>query len=182
MLATSAPIEDTDKAMIFAVTSAPAIDVGKLAYFAISVFWRASIHRWNLQDHSLGDIDLGKYNEVFRQFLLGTTKFPDDAAILIDIFGFRSPVLASMLFPYWRKARELSPLQVYDPWCGLQSICRSVDPFKAAGLLCTAFRHGRSCFVKEGHRHSGRFQEALRIATASQTLSEPALASSRHRA
>jgi hypothetical protein len=101
MLATSVPIEDTDEASVFAARSIPAIDVGKLAYFAASVFWRASIHRWNLQNHSLRDIDLGKkYNEAFRQFLFGVKAFPDDAAVMIDIFGFRSPALSTMLFPY----------------------------------------------------------------------------------
>jgi hypothetical protein len=105
ILATSAPIEDTGETLVFAAHSIPEIDVKKLAYFAASVFWRASIHRWNVQDHRLRDIDLGKkYTDEFRQFLLGMTGFPNDAAILIDIFGFRSPAaLATMLFPYGEK-------------------------------------------------------------------------------
>ena len=47
------------------------------------------------------DVDLGKkYREDFRQYLLGETKFPKDAALIIDIFNFRSPALATMIFPY----------------------------------------------------------------------------------
>lgn len=47
------------------------------------------------------DIDLGKkYNEEFRQFLLGSAGFPADAAVIVDVFGPQCSTLASMAFPY----------------------------------------------------------------------------------
>jgi hypothetical protein len=96
-------------AALFAVRLVPGIDVGKIAYFAASVVWRASAHRWNLQDHRLCDIDLGRrYREGFRQYLLGEAAFPKDAAVLVDVFGFRSPLtLATMLFPYGGRRENL---------------------------------------------------------------------------
>jgi len=102
ILARCTPIQDSSTVRVYAAHSIREIGVGRLAYFAASVFWRASVHRWSLQDHRLGRIDLGRrYTEELRLFLMGVTAFPKDAAVLIDIFGFRSPeTLATLLFPY----------------------------------------------------------------------------------
>lgn len=54
----------------------PSIDRDKLVYFALSVFWRASVHIWRQRGGGTITIDLGKgYNEALRQYLLGQTPF-----------------------------------------------------------------------------------------------------------
>jgi hypothetical protein len=60
------------------------VDRAKVAYFALSVFWRASIHTWIADDGERVRIDLGsKYNEELRRYLLGEMGVPKNAALLV---------------------------------------------------------------------------------------------------
>jgi hypothetical protein len=64
----------------FADTST--IDRAKIAYFAISVFWRASAHTWEQTNGEKIRIDLGKkYIEEIRRYLLGETPVPKNASL-----------------------------------------------------------------------------------------------------
>ncbi len=66
------------------LTATPAIDRDRLAYFALSVFWRASIHIWRESGEEPVTLDLGKvYNETFRKYLLRQAGFPSDVVLLI---------------------------------------------------------------------------------------------------
>jgi len=66
------------------LTATPAVDRDRLAYFALSVFWRASIHIWRERGEEPVTLDLGKvYNETFRKYLLGRAGFPSDVVLLI---------------------------------------------------------------------------------------------------
>ena len=68
------------KITAYSVFDTPGIDRDKIAYFAASVFWRASVHLWRYKDGSTTTIELGKrYNEEFRLYLLGKAPFPDNA-------------------------------------------------------------------------------------------------------
>jgi hypothetical protein len=60
------------------------IDKEKLAYFALSVFWRASVHIWH-HDKSTPLIQLGKYEEQIRTYLLRTSPFPASVALLLFV-------------------------------------------------------------------------------------------------
>ncbi len=59
------------------------IDTGKLAYFALSVMWRASVHRWLMPDGMTTSIDLGAYQEPIRRFLLGESEFPAHVVVAV---------------------------------------------------------------------------------------------------
>ena len=64
----------------------PQIDRAKLAYFALSIFWRASIHTWNQESGEKTRIDLGKrYDEEIRRYLLGETVIPRNAKLLVAV-------------------------------------------------------------------------------------------------
>jgi hypothetical protein len=70
----------------YSATGTPVIDRGKIAYFAISVFWRASIHTWELEDGKKVKIDLGpKYNEELRQYLMGLTAVPKNVSLQLVV-------------------------------------------------------------------------------------------------
>jgi len=70
----------------YATADTPNIDREKIAYFAISVFWRASIHIWKLENAEEVKIDLGKkYNEEIRRYLLGETPIPLRAALTVVV-------------------------------------------------------------------------------------------------
>lgn len=146
----STPIEESETAKLFAAHSVTDIAIDRLVYFAASVFWRASVNRWRLQDHYLEHIDLGeKYTEQLRGFLLGAAGFPKDAAVLIDIFGFRSPLsLATMLFPYGGRRdafyhyRFTIPGLAFNLYIGqlIPSALRECSVLRSTGILISSKR------------------------------------------
>jgi len=87
----------------YSATSTPAIDRAKLAYFAISVFWRASVKSWYEVDGKESRIEMGaKYNEEIRRYLLGETPAPSVAYLLVGVCTdplyqgmFHAPTLAA---------------------------------------------------------------------------------------
>ncbi len=55
-----------------------------IAYFAVSVFWRASIHVWKWAEGRTAHIELGKkYNEAMRRYLLGALPFPINVNLFV---------------------------------------------------------------------------------------------------
>jgi len=61
----------------------PNLEREKLAYFALSVFWRASVHEWRHRDGTSTTIDLGRrYNELLRFYLQGKVEVPDNITLL----------------------------------------------------------------------------------------------------
>lgn len=67
----------------FSKTETPEIDSAKIAYFALSIFWRASIHTWKADNGEEISLDLGKqYNEDVRRYLLGETEIPKHAFLI----------------------------------------------------------------------------------------------------
>jgi hypothetical protein len=76
------PVEEISA---MAMYSGPAvgIDVQRLAYFALSVFWRASAHRWRGPHGGTIFNSLGAYEEPIRRYLLGETGFPADVVVVV---------------------------------------------------------------------------------------------------
>jgi hypothetical protein len=67
--------------------SAIGVDTDKLAYFALSVVWRAGAYRWrNLySDMRTYSIQLGAFLEPMRQFLLGAGPFPANFSVNVQV-------------------------------------------------------------------------------------------------
>ena len=86
----------------FAARSIRSIDINKLVYFAASVLWRASIHTWRFSGQTVR-IYLGKrYEEEFRQYLLGTADLPANAVVLASVSTSKEPFKAIPV-PYGEK-------------------------------------------------------------------------------
>jgi hypothetical protein len=70
----------------YAASDTPTIDRDKIAYFALSVFWRASIHTWEQENGDKVKIDLGpKYNEELRKCLMGLTPVPRNVSLQVVV-------------------------------------------------------------------------------------------------
>lgn len=70
----------------YVAAQSPDIDRAKIAYFALSVFWRASVHTWEQESGEKTRINLGKkYNEEIRRYLLGETPIPKNANLLVAV-------------------------------------------------------------------------------------------------
>jgi len=70
LLNESALCEADDDGRVYASAELPQIDTAKLAYFALSMFWRTTIHEWKGIDGFTRRLSLGSYAEPVRQFLL----------------------------------------------------------------------------------------------------------------
>lgn len=68
---------------VYYATGIPEINVAAIAYFAASVFWRASVYGWN--DDASFKVKLGPYEEEFRRYLAGEADFPLNAALLVCV-------------------------------------------------------------------------------------------------
>lgn len=68
---------------IFYASEIPGIDIKALTYFASSVFWRGSIHPWNM-DKTI-PVMLGPYEEHFRQYLLGNQGYPENCYLIVAV-------------------------------------------------------------------------------------------------
>ena len=105
ILRKATPIWPNRKILVFAAKQIPSIEVGQLVYFASSVFWRASVHSWKFLNVP-GNIDLGnRYDEEFRQYLLGTADFPNNAAMWVSVCASREPLTFASC-PHEKKAER----------------------------------------------------------------------------
>jgi hypothetical protein len=59
------------------------IDTEPLAYYALSVLWKGSVHKWTTLKGQKSSIDLGKYQEPIRRYLLGEAGFPDGVYVIV---------------------------------------------------------------------------------------------------
>lgn len=84
ILARVAPTKTGRDWKAYSSADTPNIDREKMAYVAISVFWRASVHTWEQVDGKKIRIDLGKkYNEEVRKYLLGESPVPKNASLQV---------------------------------------------------------------------------------------------------
>lgn len=58
------------------------IDTEKLAYFALSIVWRRTIHEWS---PAVPRWELGQFAEDMRKYLLGETQFPGNMAVIVIV-------------------------------------------------------------------------------------------------
>lgn len=79
-----APLHASPHLRIFSATDA-GIDTAKLAFFELSLLWRASVHKWGMIDGRTTSVSLGAYEEPIRRFLVDETGFPADVVVIVTI-------------------------------------------------------------------------------------------------
>lgn len=86
--------------------AAPGVDVGRLAYFAASVVWRAGVHQWKQYGHAPQKLTLGPYQEQLRQYLMGNTGFPDDIVLIVTVSRTLETERNAMMLLPWLSDHE----------------------------------------------------------------------------
>jgi hypothetical protein len=81
-LSRATPIKEKGGDKYYKGDSVQGITLSKLAYFAVSVFWRAGAYQWNLIDQT-HRLSLGPYENALRLYLLDQGPFPERAALHI---------------------------------------------------------------------------------------------------
>jgi hypothetical protein len=78
------PFFDEDGMVVYFADQNPAIEVEKLAHFALGLFWKASVHSWS-GDTTYPRINLGPYSEELRKWLRGQSTFPKYVYLIVVI-------------------------------------------------------------------------------------------------
>jgi len=88
----SQPISPTDDARMVAYPGAEIsqIDMAALVYFGVSLFWRASVHKWQMLDGEVYE-PLGQLEEVLRRYLLGERHLPEDITVHVFVSPRQEP-------------------------------------------------------------------------------------------
>jgi hypothetical protein len=58
------------------------IDTEALAYYALSVLWKGSVHKWQTLTGQESTVDLDKYQEPIRCYVAGEAGFPDGVYVV----------------------------------------------------------------------------------------------------
>lgn len=91
------PIRSVPGLTTYAAGRIPDINVDKLEYFTLSVFWRAAVHDWKpIFGEQYQRLELGPYEENLRLYLLGG-RFPDNVITIISVYEEKEFIRA--MFP-----------------------------------------------------------------------------------
>ncbi len=62
------------------------IDTDKFGYFALSILWRAAVHRWRMPDARFTQkIELGEFEEPLRKYLLSERELPAEFVLIFTV-------------------------------------------------------------------------------------------------
>ena len=100
LLNSGTAVELSPRMKVYHAASIPGVNVEALAYFASSMFWRSSAHRWTVRGKAAKGIQLGPYQEELRTYLLGQTEFPRYCVLWVSVADARTPIDAFSLTPY----------------------------------------------------------------------------------
>lgn len=153
----------------------PGLDMDRLVYFGMSVFWRGAAHQWHNQRGPLNRIDLGAHEEPIRKYLHGEAPFPDDAVLVISISPTRNAMLGAFP-PCPAEDRQYPIFLFFVP--GIQFVLATgPDAMKAMGKECAYCSPQRFIFasaaVERNVRRSFRSQlDRDNVAGIRKTLQE----------
>jgi hypothetical protein len=78
-----------------------AVAVSKIAYFSLSVIWRAGVHQWKQYGHEPEKLMLGPYQEQLRGYLIDKGEFPPHVVLIVTVSTTSEAKKNSMmLFPW----------------------------------------------------------------------------------
>jgi hypothetical protein len=72
-------------------------EAARLAYFCLSVVWRASLCDWWCRGETYEQIDLGRYQEDIRRYLTGETGAPRRVGVMVLLSALERPKLEMCL-------------------------------------------------------------------------------------
>jgi hypothetical protein len=117
ILLRQSPLATQGDASLYACVGVPNLEMDKIIYFAASVFWRAAVRTWRRDERTI-KIDLGKYAEPLRLFLLGAGPFPDHMALHTWVSSLSGNILASLHLP---EAKRIEGFRAYE--FGIPGVC-----------------------------------------------------------
>jgi len=159
-------LDDGDLAKLYSTQSNPAINADALAYFALSVFWRASAHRWHFLGRDWNAVTLGPYEEGFRKYLLGEGAFPQTAVLWVWVSQYDAPSRA-VTMPSTRREHDLHVHSFDIP--GIRfDVFVGKKPSEVLRRVCIVTAPERPILLSEAPddilaTHVGRFSKTSRV-------------------
>ena len=82
---------------LFTQASIPKVDMARLVYFALSIFWRGT-RRWSAVDGGRPPVlYLGRQENAIRSFLLGRGKLPEEVVVTVAVWPYNKVPPASLM-------------------------------------------------------------------------------------
>ncbi len=134
LLLAAKPINASENFACYSSVAIAAISMDALVYFALSIFWRASAHRWRNVSGFMEGIDLGPFEEPIREFLLGD-RFPSDTVILVSVWPTRD-VLPAAYTPRRGRAPGYHAFNFLIPGLEFKVLCGKQIP-EALRAICS---------------------------------------------
>jgi hypothetical protein len=145
ILATRTPDVSVQTTMrLYCASKIPEIDVSALAYFATSIFWRGSIHPWNT-DGAI-PVQLGPFQEPFRQYLMGLQAYPKDCSSLWVVVREGKETDRLTYPPVGKGSGKLHVYRFPMPgFCFILAISKNIPAYVSE--KCFVSGHGNPIFV-----------------------------------
>jgi hypothetical protein len=86
-----APMSENDEHATYSVANLPAVDIEKMGYFSLSLFWRAAVHSWRTTGSVSDRLEFGPYEEGMRKYLLGLDSFPENMVLFVVVWRVDTP-------------------------------------------------------------------------------------------
>ncbi|MXZ71325.1 MAG: hypothetical protein F4Z04_07445 [Acidobacteria bacterium] len=139
-LATAIPFSDKNGARVYKGRQISGIDIEKLTYFGLSVFWRASVCNPHFgrvkRQHQLR---LGPYQDPLRLYLLGTTRMPKDMVLCVAISAYADELQNTIIaMPYLSSKQRYHIYQFAVPGIRFHMLCGRMVPEQFKSHCCSA--------------------------------------------
>jgi hypothetical protein len=96
LLNSKVPIVNGDD-RLFPQASIPEVDMAKLVYFALSIFWRGTRHWSAVEGGQPPKLYLGRQEKAIRAFLLGRGKLPKDVVVTVAVWPYQKVYPIAMM-------------------------------------------------------------------------------------
>jgi len=103
VLRSSAPEFAEPDFAVYACAKNPLVDCGKIAHFALGIFWKAAAHSW-VHAGSTVKIELADYEDGLRRYLLGEQPLSGGLTLIVLVLPPNAPLLSAV-----------APIQAREP-------------------------------------------------------------------
>ena len=159
--------------LLFPQAGIPELDMAKLVYFALSIFWRGT-RRWSaVEGGQPPKLYLGRHEKAIRAFLLGRGKLPEDVVITVAVWPYKK-VYPMAMMPRAHAGTGYRKLLVLFLWFHIPARAREEDSRATAADLLVSLsgevpdaESGTGKPSQGGHQHrtplAGSFEDRKHV-------------------
>lgn len=136
MVTKAEPFYRDDVFFAYHASGIPGFQASKIIHFGMSIFWKASVRNWGNKGPDI-QIELGKYAEPIRKFVLRGEEFPTKTYLSVCVLPPTVPLLG-LLMPVRMKQSDFHRFKSYVPGVVFElSVGNQVPDFVREQCLAT---------------------------------------------